>query len=244
MIGLVIGLTISGCAGSGAVTATASIAGETQAARRAGTSGGFIYVTDQLFGTPYVGAIDYFPVGSNGDVQPSGSITGSNTQLTQTVGIVVDGAGQKSLPRTPTRIPSSASRQVRAEMSLPTSVIEGAATGLAFATRAGALDSAGNLYVANCGTECNYGPPGPTSVEEFAPGSNGNIAPMRTISGGRTQLGQADGIAVDDKGDIYVGTAKQQAVTVYGPRAHGDSRPIRVLSGENTHINGPGRRRR
>jgi len=107
-------------------------------------------------------------------------------------------------------------------------VINGSNTGLA-SPLALALDSAGNLYVANCG--CGFGPPGATSVEEFAAGSNGNVSPIRTISGKRTQLGTIEGIALDQQGFIYIANSFSADVTVYGPHSNGDTAPKRILSG-------------
>jgi hypothetical protein len=198
----------------------------------------FIYVTNALKSAPpYTGAINYYPTGSNGDIAPSGVITGANTQLTQNTGLVVESNGWIYAANADTNSivgfqPNSTGNV------MPGVVITGSNTGLASPLGL-ALDGAGDIFVANCGTQCNYGPSGPTSIEEFAPGSNGNVAPVRTITGSRTQLGQADGIAVDEAGYIYVGTAAQQAVTVYRPHARGNAAPIRVISGPNTRIDGP-----
>jgi hypothetical protein len=198
----------------------------------------FLYVTNALQNAPpYAGSINYYPVGSNGDVAPSGVIIGANTRLTQNTGLVVEPNGWIYAANADTNsivgFPPNSTGNVT-----PSVVISGSNTGLASPLGL-ALDGAGDIFVANCGTQCNYGPAGPTSIEEFAAGSNGNVAPVRTISGSRTQLGQADGIAVDGAGYIYVGTAAQQAVTVYRPQANGNAAPIRVISGPNTQIDGP-----
>jgi hypothetical protein len=206
--------------------------------RRAPSTSGFVYVTNEIkYTPPAIGSVNYYPVGSNGDVMPSGVIEGSNTQLTLSLGVAVDPTGEIYVANGDTNSIVGFAPGSNGNVS-PNVMIAGANTGLATPTGL-ALDRAGNLYVDNCGTVCNYGPPGPTSVKEFAAGSNGNVAPLRTISGSLTLLGQTDGIAVDRKGNIFVTNAAQQTVTVYGPRAHGNVSPLRVIAGANTRLNDP-----
>ncbi|HYB90849.1 MAG TPA: NHL repeat-containing protein [Candidatus Binataceae bacterium] len=60
-----------------------------------------------------------------------------------------------------------------------------------------ALDSSGNIYVANQSFAAS-------SVSVFAPGSSGNAAPIRTISGANTELDGPYGLALDSAGaNIY-----------------------------------------
>ena len=53
-----------------------------------------------------------------------------------------------------------------------------------------------------CGTLCS--PVGPGSITVYAPDSNGDVTPIRTISGAHTKLGAPHGIALDSNGNIYV----------------------------------------
>lgn len=229
---------LAACGGGGGNPALSAWNPHVAASLRDPSQSQFLYVTNALKSAPpYTGAINYYPTGSNGDVAPSGVITGANTQLTQNTGLVVEPNGWIYAANADTNsivgFPPNSTGNVA-----PSVVISGSNTGLASPLGL-ALDGAGDIFVANCGTQCNYGPPGPTSVEEFALGSSGNVAPVRTITGSRTQLGQADGIAVDGAGYIYVATAAQQAITVYRPQARGNAAPIRVISGPNTRIDGP-----
>ena len=188
----------------------------------------YIYASNLLdFSPPYVGSIVYFTMGSSGDVAPAGTISGSKTQLTQSGGIVVDGRGEIWAAQADTNKVVGFAPGSKGNVA-PNLVISGSNTGLASPV-ALALDSAGNLYVVNC-AQCGFGPPGTTSVEEFAIGSNGNVAPLRTISGDRTQLGLIEGIALDRKGSIYIANSLSSQVTVFDHRAHGNAQPQRVLN--------------
>jgi hypothetical protein len=91
------------------------------------------------------------------------------------------------------------------ENSAPIAVIAGPMTGL---NAPGQLseDAQGNLYVAN-GVNTSFVPPIPTaSILVFAHGANGNVAPIRTISGPATLLHYAiGGLTVDQTtGKIFV----------------------------------------
>jgi sugar lactone lactonase YvrE len=197
------------------------------------SSGGYIYASNQLSFANHIGSIVYFPTGSTGNVPPTGFIAGSNTQLTQTNGIVVDSRGEIWAAQSDTNAILGFAPGSNGNVA-PNAVISGMNTGLA-SPLAMAIDSADNLYVVNC-NECHYGPPGTTSVEEFAAGSSGNVSPIRTISGKRTQLGVIEGIALDAKGSIYVANSFSAEVTVYGRHANGDAQPERVLTGVSVPV--------
>jgi hypothetical protein len=76
-----------------------------------------------------------------------------------------------------------------------------------------AFDSSGNFYVAN----------DPGNVEEFAAGANGDVPPIRTISGANTLIQAPNSVAVDSVGDIYV--ADTNYINIYGPTANGNVAP-------------------
>jgi hypothetical protein len=245
---LALGVTLPACSGAGAQTvpapwrpqALSALDRHTPCRAAFGCRGAsqFVYVSNLLQPSGSPGAIDYYPVGSNGDVAPSGVITGPKTGVTSPVGLVVDGAGEIYVANDQTNTIVGFPAGSNGNES-PNIVISGSITGLA-SPNGLALDDAGNLFVTNCGNGCNYGPPGPTTIEEFAPGSNGNVAPIRTISGPRTQLQvHVNGIFVDDRGYIYVACAGPNVVNVYAPHARGDAAPVRVLGGSMTGIASP-----
>jgi len=210
------------------VNAPATVHRLHQSARRRTSSGGYVYVAniDQQL-RPWIGSVLIYPAGSNGNVAPIAAIAGSNTMLTLAAGIAVDKSGEIYVAVTDTNtivgFPAGSNGNVT-----PNIVISGSNTGLASPDGLG-LDQAGNLYVANCG--CNYGPPGPTSMEEFGVGVNGNVAPIRAISGKRTQLNNIEGLALDKAGFIYVANSLSADVAVFGPHSNGDVAPKRTLSG-------------
>jgi hypothetical protein len=119
----------------------------------------------------------------------------------------------------------------------PNVVIAGTNTNLAWPVGL-ALDTAGDLYVANCGSSCesSYGPP---SVLEFSAGSNGNVSPIRDVSGSNTELSNANSPALDASGNIYVSNWTANTIDVFNSDANGNASPVRVISGANTLLNNP-----
>ena len=94
-----------------------------------------------------------------------------------------------------------------------------------------AVDGKEYVYVINFGTI------GDPSITIYPPGSNGNIAPVRTITGAATGLSQPAGVAIDSARFIYaVNTdggpvAPGGSITIYAPDAEGNATPVRVISG-------------
>lgn len=97
-----------------------------------------------------------------------------------------------------------------------------------------AFDAAGNIYVSNKGVGCVT-----SCIAIFAAGASGNVAPLRTICGDKTQLtGLIGGIAVDSAGYIYVADAPE-SILVFAPGASGNVAPVRVINGSNTGLATP-----
>jgi hypothetical protein len=88
-------------------------------------------------------------------------------------------------------------------------------------------DPQGTIYVADNGT---------SSIDVFAPGSNGNVAPERVISGPDTGLNGPGDVKVDANGDVYVSNFSGDSITEYAPGASGDASPICTISGSNTGL--------
>jgi sugar lactone lactonase YvrE len=125
----------------------------------------------------------------------------------------------------------------------PVRTIQGDSTRMTGAT-ALALDDDGRLYVANnkeAGGINAYGPD-LGSVTVYRPGAGGNKAPEQTIEGSYTRLNGPLGLARDRSGNLYVvnqwGTGPG-SVTVYGPQAEEDVRPIRMIAGPATGLQRP-----
>lgn len=99
----------------------------------------------------------------------------------------------------------------------PERYIGGSNTGLATPVQM-ALDSQGYLYVANAGNGSNG------TVTVYAPNANGNVAPVRTISG--TAVSNVKGIGIDQFDNLYVSGS---TFSVFAPGADGEATPVRTF---------------
>jgi hypothetical protein len=112
--------------------------------------------------------------------------------------------------------------------STPIRVISGTSTGLDVPI-AVALDSSGNIYVAN--SQGN-------SVTVYGPNANGNQPPIRVISGSSTGIVLPQGLAFDASGNLYVTNLQISGVSgtlnVFPPNAAGNAAPIAELTGNSS----------
>ena len=76
------------------------------------------------------------------------------------------------------------------------------------------------------------------SVFVFSAGSNGNVSPAATISGGKTGLDEPLGIALDSSLNIYVANSSS-TVTVYSDGSSGNVSPTATIGGDKTGLDGP-----
>ncbi len=91
-------------------------------------------------------------------------------------------------------------------------------------------DPAGTIYVSD---EDNH------SVDVFAAGTNGDVAPIRTISGPNTGITGAfgpDDVKVDANGDVYSSNFDADSITEFAPGASGNATPICTIVGPNTGL--------
>ena len=187
--------------------------------------------------------VTIYAIGSDGVVAPISSIGGPNTGLAGPNGVALDSSGtiyvanvgRGAPPRGSITIyPADADGDVA-----PTATIAGANTGLDN-PQGVALDSSGNIYVANAiGGASRFG-----SVTAYPAGSDGNVAPTTTVGGPNTGLAQPSGIALDGSGNIFVantggGPSHHGSITAYRAGATGDVTPIATLSGANTGLRDP-----
>ena len=97
----------------------------------------------------------------------------------------------------------------------PTVTIIGAATLMA-CPEGITFDSAGTMYVADCGN----------SVIEFSAGASGNATPVRHITG----LGCPVGVAIEPStGNLFVGDFNLKEILVFAPGANGAAVPLRTI---------------
>ena len=88
-------------------------------------------------------------------------------------------------------------------------------------------DPVGTIYVSDYFTN---------RIDVFAAGTNGNVAPIRTISGSHTRLNGPRDVVVDSAGNVFASNQQSNTITVYGPGASGNAAPIRTISGSNTGL--------
>ncbi len=117
----------------------------------------------------------------------------------------------------------------------PIRTISGSNTELNF-PQSMALDADKNIYTTN-----GLNPSEDWLVAVFAAGANGNVAPIRSISGSNTGLHDPTGIALAADGTTYVVNALlgHWSVTVYAPGATGNVAPVRTIGGSNTGLGWP-----
>jgi sugar lactone lactonase YvrE len=194
---------------------------------------------------------EYPPIGAGTgilDEAPSATIAGSNTLLDEPDGIAVDAAGDiYAVNRIGGPIVSGegydrGSVTVYAAGSngnvAPTVTIDGAATGLSFPD-AIASDAEGDIYVVNAET-ANTGSTLSTipSITVYPAGSDGNATPTAIITGGKTGLIAAEGIAIDASGDLYVTDfgGSNSTIAIFPAGSNGNVAPRTTIAGADTGL--------
>ncbi len=112
----------------------------------------------------------------------------------------------------------------------PLATISGPNTGLTSQRMSIAVDSSGEVYVANAQSN---------SVTIYSAGSDGDAIPFDTISGPDTELRSPSAIALDSSGGIYVANTESRSISIYSPGSGGDARPILDISGNDTGLVDP-----
>ena len=172
-----------------------------------------IYVADDGADSVFV----YSSLGSSTGVNeaPIATISGSNTGLLSPDGIALDSSGKIYVAdyyADSVFVYSALGSSTGTLNEAPSATISTTMTTGLSAPQGIALDSSGKIYVADDGTLRRVGTP---SVFVYAAGSNGNAAPIATISGSATGLIQPIGIALDSSRKIYVADESAASVFVY-----------------------------
>ena len=193
-------------------------------------SKGKIYVADENTARVFV-----YAAGSTGNVAPIAIIGGGNTGLSYPQGVAVDSSGQIYVADYDAQsvfvYPAVGSSSGLLDES-PTATISGGSTGLS-SPNGVAVDSGDKIYVADDGA------PGAPSVLVYSAGSNGDVAPINTISGSNTSLSYPQGIAVDSGGKIYVADYGADKVLVFSAGSNGNVAAIDSIGGSNTGLSSP-----
>jgi DNA-binding beta-propeller fold protein YncE len=213
---------------------------------------GNIYVADQGgYANSHASSVFVYSAGSNANAAPIGTISGSNTLLAAPEGIAVDSTSGDILvadwkaSSVFVYPPMGGSGWSGSTYSAaPIDNMNGAATKLNSPIGI-ALDSNKNIYVADFGDAgCNT----TASVYVYADGTNGNTAPIETISGTSTGFCLPVGIALDSSNNIYVADAGAVSVFVYPPLSLSctsatpctiTTAPIDTINGASTLLNYP-----
>src|SRR5271163_2902036 len=192
--------------------------------------------------------VDAYPIDGHGNVSPIAVTTG----MAAPRGIARDGSGRiyvtnSAINTISVYAPLGTETGILDEA--PINVIAGSQTLLSGPTGI-AIDGFGDIYTVNGsggpnlpGEDCATG-----VVTVYAAGSEGNVAPVETISGVATGLINPSSIALDRAGDIYIanegaqfagGQTYDPSITVYPPGSSGNAQPIATITGNNTGLGYP-----
>lgn len=80
----------------------------------------------------------------------------------------------------------------------------------------------------------------PPSISVYSRTASGNTAPLRVISGPRTQLNWPAVIAVEpERGELFVANDGENSILVFRETDEGNAEPLRVIKGPKTGIKNP-----
>ena len=173
-----------------------------------------IYAVDQS-----TSAVTAYKLLGTGDVKPAFRLEGSNTGLAAPIGDDHDGAGQLY-------VLSQSSFEVfvaGAKGNLPPKfLVQGALTQLEN-PQGIAVDTSGTTYVTNSTGGQSY-------ISVYAPGSNGDRAPIATIFDGLDFFFIPAGMALFN-GTLYVADQGDQSINEYPASSNGTVNPTAVITG-------------
>jgi len=189
------------------------------------------------------GYVTVYSLGSNGDVAPISTIDGAATRLGNPKNLAVDSKGNVFVTSEVWNAGTYAGDNVLVFAAgskgnaSPIATIAGPNTNLR-SVHSIAVDSSGKIYV---GT--SVGKDELAGVAVFAAGSNGDVKPEAIITGSSTRIQNADGMAIDLTGTLFVanvlGEAGYTGVLVFPGGSDGNVTPSVVIGGTRTGIDWP-----
>jgi hypothetical protein len=119
----------------------------------------------------------------------------------------------------------------------PLNVIGGSKADLSEADGVAVTNDGKHVWAAHIG---NNGLGTLPSLKEFSAKANGNVAPIREISGANTGLDHPGGLVTDVSGNVTVASSPQtgsaDAMLTFGPTQHGNVAPLRTIRGATTGL--------
>jgi hypothetical protein len=169
-----------------------------------------------------------FAAGAHGDARPIRRISGKNTGLSFPTGVAVDSQGYLYVADCGQGNVKVFAPKAHGNVA-PIRVI-GVSGGC---TISEAVDSNDDLYVTTSDQA------GHDAISEFSPQSQGNNR-VKQIEESEIKGGVGiRSIAIDSHGNIYAGNLLAKDIRVFAPSASGTSKPIRTISGSQTHLGAP-----
>lgn len=173
-------------------------------------------------------SVTVYSAGASGNASPSATISGLDSQISSPAGIALDSAGNIYVANSATNVVAVFSHGSNGNV-VPSSLIRGFDTQLNDPVGI-ALDANGNIFVTNLSSG------GPNStVTAYSPLSNGNVAPMTSITG----LYGPSALAIDPNGNIYVADSHFSVIFVYPPGSNGNAIPSAEIQGSDSGLNVP-----
>lgn len=181
---------------------------------------------------------------ASGNTAPLRTITGPATLLDFPVGVALDLVNDELLVVNRSNLDTSTSASVTVFSrtatgnATPLRVIAGPATGLNLSHGLAVDPVADEILVDNAADQAS--PPGIPSIRVFSRTADGDVAPIRFLSGGSTGLAGSIGLSLDRVHDeIMVANLATPSVTTYSRTASGDTLPLRTITGGSTGLNFP-----
>lgn len=181
--------------------------------------------TGQVYVLLYGGnEINIYAAGATGNAAPTRQINGPMALLNDALSLAVDSAQNiyvaNNYGSNVLVFASTANGSV-----LPTRVIVGNATGLFLWPSGITVDAVGDIFTTSDSLATQV-------LLEFAPGANGNVAPIRSLDSPSAQLFL--GVAVDATGNLYTVNENPStlvpSILVYSPNASGITAPTATIT--------------